>query len=1466
MFGSTKLKRTPTPTNGHISFLSPIHRANSTLRSSFSSQRRIVIENEFDCIGKLLDDENVKDLKSLIRQHPDEKFFLNSRGESIVGVALRKRKFEIYEFLILKNFNFHKDEKIEKVMKNVPKDMKKRIHDFNIAHGIEAAPDFIEVLRRKTHLRTNLTEEEKKKLLPYIIKAYIDLSSIELVKPILEIIASASNLRIIFDFDDDATSKIKTFQCCQLSGGIAFASGEILLGTKFLLKDESSRRYYEGLGAMSHEFCHYAMLLIYGNDFEPYFRKNDAKKRSFQKILSFCKANLEKEKLIKLVFNFNDADQAGELITRVPQFFTIHHHNKHEKDRFRELFPSLWNFYMKFTSDDLKRELPKLRSKNMINRESGIFSVMEKSCRLVRSIEWKFDTMKITVLSSNSASLTQNAIFHKFFDHNLDDLTHEHIKMSLILHSRFIFTHFDYFKNESNFKRVKRAFSLLVNPFIFVDCQNKSSYDVRDLIMDLKEQQLNSRITLLVDEHFYIGDAISMVNFQNISYCFGDLARKYLDEIMRRRIVFQGHEISSALLENFISREKIKNVKLPKNFTPESFTNFIIGSNVEVDKVKLRNYVERDFEFQNFDNISHKDFKFWLKRGSGSCEEIKEIRKVFLLVNEPGMGKSMETMKVALRFKEKFNNHWVIFIDLKTSCEMFHGSTFESLEEVSKFVSLKLLKLNNFEADIFDIFLRENRVIFLFDSFDEIPQSSADVALSLMSILNHQTKNILWVATRPRVHEKIKEFLNVITISLTNFSSEQRKTFVSSLLKSDENVENSQIDKNITNLELVFDKIGHSLGKMNPMLISIIVEVFKDREMSFLFDPKLNLFNIYEEFVVKALTKQMIDEKLLLSFDLIRLLQEKCKIHEFYAMKSFLKIVHENYQEFGFSVDEKCLEKYFDEQIIKVINYHETIEQVQQTGLLSFEKSEDFHSLHQTFRDFFIAKFLIDNFIEYRTLSEVDRDVFIQIMTAIVLSNECNLIIKFLKNHTFRYRKFEELLEIENSFLIHYEESSHEKIRNLNLIQYLFSRASFFLKRSTEIPNFWDSGLFYILTLDLEKFVAKFKNFVSAKNIQEFLGSTDDDQKNILHHLFDAETSPSQDVHNEILKKNVEVLISEFKNSGYAKFLLLMKDRFGNSPLMYAARNRRIDIFFQVFRGTLNAETVHKILDMSNERRLTVLHELFRCESSEILESILDILRDILNDDFIEIIQNILIRKVDKRMNIFHLIFSIENVDAKELEQRCRLVIGCIRNIDQIAELLTSKDEHDETPLMKAAKNFHSYEIFHKIFQELNYAEVFHDLIQQRNKLGCSALYYTIISGNYEQVRETMLLCEMILGKNFSNFLIEVLKSGDHYRDRNIFHDFFWRFDDRVPFDDKCKVLRLFIDKINNRELIKEYLLSEDKNGEIPLQCAVDNPPAFECFIDIARDLLGREKCEKIFENLILNEFSILTIILHFNR
>lgn len=1465
MFGSSKIKQTP-KTPSSLGFMTPttLSRANSTLRSSFSSQRRI-IANEFDCLAKIIDDENIRELKSFMKDYPDEKYFLNCRNESIVSVALRKRKFEIYEYLILKNFNFHKDEIIDKVMKNVPKDMRKRVTDFNIAHGIIAAPDYIETLRRKTHLRSNWTEEEKKKLLPYIIKAYIDLSSIELVKPILEIIASAVNLRIIFDFDDDASSKVDTFNCCQLTGGVAFASGEIVIGTKFLLKDESSRRYYEGLGAISHEFCHYAMLLIYGNDFEPYFRRNDAKKRNFLKILSFCKANQEKEKLIKLVFGFNEADQAGELITRVPQFFTIHHHSKHEKDRFRELYPSLLSFYTKYTIDDLKRELPKLRSKNLINRDSGIFAEMEKTCRQVRSIDWKFeDFNRITVLSTNSASLTQNAIFHKFFDTDLASrLTQEHIKMSLILHSRFIFTHFDYFKSETNFKRVKRAFSLLVNPFIFVDCQNKSSYDVRDLIMDLKEQQLSSRITLLVDEHFFLGEPISMVNFQKVSYCFGDLSKRYLDDIMRRKLIFQDNELSTSYLENFIPREKLKNVKLPKNFIPENFMNFIIGSGVEIDKSKLKNYVERDYEFENCENLNHKDFKFWLKRGSGNSDEIKEHKKVFLLVNSPGMGKTMETMKMTLRFKEKFPNHWVIFIDLKKYCDIFDKQIehrLESLEEVSRFLSFKILKLNDFEADIFDIFLRENRVILLFDSFDEIPQSSADNALGLMSIINNQTKNILWVASRPRVHDKIKEFLNVFIISLTNFSSDQRKIFVTSLLKNGEeksSTERVSIEQNISNLETVFDRIGYSLGKINPMLISIIVEVFRDREMS-VFDPKLNLFNIYEEFVVKALTKQMINEKLLLSFDLIRLLQEKCKIHEFYAMKSFLKTAKDNFEEFGFRVSENCLEEYFDDQIIKVINYSETKEHVQQIGLLSFENSEDFYSLHQTFRDFFIAKFLIDNFIEFRTLSEKDRDIFIQIITAIVLSDDSDLIVRFLKNHTLRYRKFNELIEIEKAFLLHYEDSNQEKIRNLSLIKYLFAKASSVIKKSSESQNFWDSGLFYILTLDLENFVEKFRSFVSPKNLQEFLSSTDEDQKNIFHHLFEAENSPSQDDDNESIKKNVSVLINEFKNSGYAKFLLLMKDRFGNSPLMYAVRNRRIEIFFQAFQGFLNTETVSKILDSTNERKFTVLHELFRSETTEILESILEILRDALKDDYSGVLKNVLIRRVEKRMNIFHLIFSIEKVDEKELEQRCLLLMHCIRDSEQIANLLTSKDDDGETPLIIAARNFHSYEIIFKIFQEMNDTEMFRELLQQRNKWQCSAIYYTIISANYKQVRETLLLTEMILGKDFSTFLVEVMKSGDNFRERNIFHDFFWKFDDQISFDEKCKILRLFIEKVNNRELIKEYFVSEDKNGDIPLHCAVDNPPAFECYIEIARDLLGREKCEKIFKNIFLNEFSSL--------
>ena len=107
----------------------------------------------------------------------------------------------------------------------------------------------------------------------------------------------------------DPTSSVKT-------RAKIFNNGEVYIGAKDLM-DESKK--FKVFGAVIHELCHAAMLLIYWNNFEPYSFGETQDKADYQQVVAKCLELEEEDQFVYNAFGYSSNLQHSELIVTYPQ-------------------------------------------------------------------------------------------------------------------------------------------------------------------------------------------------------------------------------------------------------------------------------------------------------------------------------------------------------------------------------------------------------------------------------------------------------------------------------------------------------------------------------------------------------------------------------------------------------------------------------------------------------------------------------------------------------------------------------------------------------------------------------------------------------------------------------------------------------------------------------------------------------------------------------------------------------------------------------------------------------------------------------------------------------------------------------------------------------------------------------------------------------------------------------------------
>jgi ankyrin repeat protein len=218
--------------------------------------------------------------------------------------------------------------------------------------------------------------------------------------------------------------------------------------------------------------------------------------------------------------------------------------------------------------------------------------------------------------------------------------------------------------------------------------------------------------------------------------------------------------------------------------------------------------------------------------------------KLNILCAGPGMGKSVlvDTLKLSCP-----SSYWVVTVNLNE-----HVKFLKENHTVDETIEYFLTSQSNdgFIKQIVKSFYLKKKILFLWDSFDEMSHTYAETIITIIKTLA-TNGHWQWIFSRESLKDCLESAFNTLALTLTKFSQDDQYNYVYSTLK--EENENEEEVKQI--VHKVNDGITKSLrcGYLDysgvPLQIHMMVEIFKRN----LAEPSelqlVSLTDTYEEFI-----------------------------------------------------------------------------------------------------------------------------------------------------------------------------------------------------------------------------------------------------------------------------------------------------------------------------------------------------------------------------------------------------------------------------------------------------------------------------------------------------------------------------------------------------------------------------------------------------------------------------------------
>lgn len=217
----------------------------------------------------------------------------------------------------------------------------------------------------------------------------------------------------------------------------------------------------------------------------------------------------------------------------------------------------------------------------------------------------------------------------------------------------------------------------------------------------------------------------------NSNFKFQNEVFKY--EIFRKSYQNFFDKLTSDQILSILDEKLLKIGKMVQEIKPPDLQNGKIQhSNLFLQNTKLtkNDYkIISNFDFDKVINEEFQETKFFILK-----------QEVF---NEKLTSFNLDTI---IKLKKKFPKYWIAYIDLRECVHLFNEN--EKSTNIVKFL-IDCLKLeNDYEKNFFELSYELNRIILLWDAFDEVMSVHRDFVNSLMELTYSKSSNIQFVCVQ----------------------------------------------------------------------------------------------------------------------------------------------------------------------------------------------------------------------------------------------------------------------------------------------------------------------------------------------------------------------------------------------------------------------------------------------------------------------------------------------------------------------------------------------------------------------------------------------------------------------------------------------------------------------------------------------------------------------------------------------
>jgi energy-coupling factor transporter ATP-binding protein EcfA2 len=341
-------------------------------------------------------------------------------------------------------------------------------------------------------------------------------------------------------------------------------------------------------------------------------------------------------------------------------------------------------------------------------------------------------------------------------------------------------------------------------------------------------------------------------------------------------------------------------------------------------------------------------------------------KRVILIADKAGMGKSTVLTHLSLRIKQKYPAHWLVRIDLNDYTELLKGHEGKKIDKgwVLEFVSKNVLKLaSNLEKELFKESFEGNgisKVVVMVDGVDEISPYYKETVLDMLQVLKQTSITQLWVTTRPHLKDDLEDNLQQLSYTLEPFSEVEQVEFLKKFWPENLKFDFANQQRLIIYATALIRKFAQSINDMDkqftgiPLQSRVLAEAFEDEcRLFYLSDKsepelpyKLDLLGLYGKFI---------DRK----YDIY--LSEKSKTTATTMAaegirKHYFKCIQSEHQRLALQA------LFTDDQVtfLQIDDDSEVSdEDLARIGIAQINKEGKPHFIHRTFAEYFVAEFLI---------------------------------------------------------------------------------------------------------------------------------------------------------------------------------------------------------------------------------------------------------------------------------------------------------------------------------------------------------------------------------------------------------------------------------------------------------------------------------------------------------------------------